>query len=133
TAPRAITPWALGAFFVFATLMTALTAATLFAPDTPLTAIWSVKPTDYEALRALAPASAFAFAALSLAMAATAFGCLLRKRWGLMLALAIFSVNALGDAGRAFFGAPLEAALGVSIAGAIIWWLLRPRVRALFA
>lgn len=130
---RAFTPIALGCFFTFATVMTGVVSITLFAPGGPLDAMWQVKPHEYQDLLLLRPASSAGFAALCIAMAATAFGCFRRKRWGWMLAVAIFTINALGDAAHGLSGAWLEGAIGVAIAMLILWWLTQPRVRALFS
>jgi hypothetical protein len=130
---RAITPTALGCFFTFATLMTGAVSVTLFAPGGPLDAMWQIKPHEYEDLLLLRPASSAGFAALCISMAATAFGCLRNKRWGWMLAIAIFTINALGDALRALTGGLVEGLFGAAVAALIVWWLTRAHVRALFA
>lgn len=129
---KPLTPAALGAFFSFATLMTGAVFVTLFAPGTPLDEMWAIKPREYDALLLLRPASTAGFALLCALMATTAAGVFLRKRWGLRLAIAIFALNALGDAWRALTGSPLEGLLGVSIAGAVLWWLAQARVRSQF-
>ena len=130
---RAVTPVALGCFFTFATAMTGAVSITLFAPGGPLDAMWQIKPHEYEDLLLLRPVSSVGFAALCVAMAATAFGCFRRKRWGWTLAVALFAINALGDAAHGLSGAWLDGAIGVSIALLILWWLTRSRVRALFS
>ena len=130
---RTATPLALGCFFALATLMTGVVSVTLFAPGGPLDAIWQIKPHEYQDLLLLRPTSSAGFAILCIAMAATMIGCFQRKRWGLMLAITIFAINALGDAAHAFSGAWAEGAFGVAVAALILWWLTRHRVRALFA
>jgi len=56
-------------------------------------------------------------------------------RWphlGLWLAITIFVINGLSDAGQILFGHFLEGGIGVAVAGAIVFYLLRPKVRGTF-
>lgn len=128
---RALAPPLLAAFFAFATTMTALVAMTLLAPGGGADAIWKVKPDAYAQLLAFAPASGWAFAALSVLMAATCVGCFTRRNWGWMLAVGVIAANAIGDGVR-IASSPLEGSAGVVIAGAILYWFTRPTTRALF-
>ncbi|MEZ5994758.1 MAG: hypothetical protein R3C25_03315 [Hyphomonadaceae bacterium] len=130
---RPITPTALGVFFLLSTALTAAVAISLAAPGGALDAMWALKPGAHEQLLDLRPASTLGFAALSLAMAATAYGVARRRAWGWRSALAIFAINGLGDGARAATGAWAEGLLGAAIAAAILWWLMRPPVRALFS
>ena len=65
-------------------------------------------------------------------MAATAYGAMRRKRWGLNLAMLIFTANAAGDAVRGFMGDMLEGAIGVVVAGLILYALSCPQIRSVF-
>jgi hypothetical protein len=129
---RAVTPVALGVFFTLSTLICAAVSATLLAPNTPLDAMWALKPAAHQDLLLLRPASTAGFIVLTLAMASAAWGCFGRKRWGRILALVIFALNGLGDAARALTGGLVEGLVGVAVAAVLLWWLTRPRVRALF-
>lgn len=129
---RPVTPAALAAFFALAELLTAVVFVTLLAPGTPIDAIWAIKPAEYQDLLLLRPASTLGFLVLAAAMGFALAGCSQRRHWGLNLAIAIFALNALGDAARALSGDVLEGLIGVVIAGVILWWLTRPNVRALF-
>ena len=131
-ARRPLTPAALSAFFAFATLMTAITAITLLAPGGPLDAIWVMKPREYQQLKAMGPWVCAGFVALSLAAAVGAVGLFRRRSWGWRFAVAAFAINGLSDAARIAFGAVLEGLIGVAVAGLVLAWLTRPRVRALF-
>ena len=129
---RPWTPVLLGAFFAFATLMCTLAGISLLTPGGPLDWIWLIKPEEHGLLIALGPWAGAGFLALAVAMAAACLGTFRRRRWGLWLAMAIFAVNAAGDAARMTSGAMLEGAIGVAVTGVILWWLTRPRVLALF-
>lgn len=48
------------------------------------------------------------------------------------MAIAVFAANALGDVGQVFAGRIWEGALGITVAVAIVLWLMRPPVKAAF-
>jgi hypothetical protein len=95
--------------------------------------MWSIKPAAHEDMMLLRPASSGGFASLAAAMAAAAYGCFKRRRWGRTLAVIILALNALGDAIHVIQSGAIEGALGVVIAGALVLWITRPRVKALFS
>ena len=130
--PRPVTPAALGAFCVFAALMAAFAAQTLLAPGGPLDALWRIKPAEHAQLLAMGPRVGLGFCALSVAAVVVSVGVFRRRRWAWWAAIAALLANATGDAARALTGAWIEGGVGVAITGAIVWWLTRPRVRALF-
>jgi hypothetical protein len=127
-----VTPWLLGAFCLFATAMALLAAVTLLNPGTVLDGAWSLKPGAHAELAAMGSWVGYGFAALAIVAIWTARGVLTRRLWGWRLAVAGLAVNGLADAARIPFGAVLEGLTGVAVTGAILWWLTRPRVRALF-
>jgi hypothetical protein len=130
---RAWTPVLLGAFFAFATSMCVAAGVSLLTPGGWLDWIWLIKPEEHGLLVALGPWAGWGFLGLAVAMAAASWGTFRRRRWGLWLAMAIFAANAAGDAARITSGAVLEGVIGVAVTGAILWWLTRPKVRALFS
>ena len=119
-------------FFVIAALIAVAAGVSLLVPG-PFDAIWRIKPAEHAVLAVWAPASGVGFLALGGFMAAAAIGLYQRRRWGWRLAIGIFTINGLGDAGRALTGAMLEGLIGVAVAVALIWWLTRRSVRAEFA
>ncbi len=70
------------------------------------------------------------FLGLAVVMAAASVGCFLQRRWGWRLAVTIFAVNGLSDAGQLIVGHVVEGAIGVVVAGAILFYLMRASVRA---
>lgn len=112
--------------------MCALAGTSLLTPGGPLDWIWWIKPGEHRQLLELGPAVGAGFLGLALVMAMASFGSFARRRWAWALALAIFAVNAFGDAARIPFGALAEGLVGLAATGAILWWLTRPSVRALF-
>ncbi|MEP6967010.1 MAG: hypothetical protein ABI906_02915 [Pseudomonadota bacterium] len=122
----------MGLFFALAMVLTAAAGASLLSPNGPLDVMWRLKPSEHAILLRMGPLVGIGFIGLSAAMMATSVGCFARRRWGWGLAVAIFVVNGLADAARVLGGAPVEGALGVTVATLIVWWLTRPRVRRLF-
>src|SRR5678809_1270988 len=105
---RPITPRIVGAFYCMASLICAAAGASILMPRGTFDWMWAIKPGAYEQLRAVAPWSGLGFCLLALAMALTSIGCFQRKRWGWLLAVAIFAINGLTDAARLFAGEVLE-------------------------
>jgi hypothetical protein len=122
----------LGAFFAFSTAMCALAGTSLLTPGGPLDWIWRMKPTEHRELLEMGPAIGAGFLGLALVMALASFGSFTRRRWAWPLAVAIFAVNAVGDAARIPFGAPAEGLVGVAVTVAILWAMTRPAERASF-
>src|SRR6185369_8958132 len=118
-----------GSFFAFATAMCALAGASLLTPGGPLDWIWRLKPSEHRQLLEMGPGVGFGFVGLAAVMALASLGSFGRRRWAWPLALAIFAMNALGDAARIPFGA-LEGLAGIVVTAAILWWLARRPVRA---
>lgn len=112
--------------------MCALAGASLLTPGGPLDWIWRAKPGEHRQLLEMGPAVGAGFLGLALIMALASMGSFARRQWAWKLALAIFAVNALADAARIPFGAAAEGLIGIAATAAILWWLTRQRVRALF-
>ena len=129
---RPLTPLVFGAFFAFATAMCVLAGLSLLTAGGPLDAMWRWKPQDYQQVREVGPLAGWGFLLLALVMASACLGMFRPREWGRRLAIAILAVNAAGDAARIVMGAWWEGAIGVSVAAALIWWLIRSPVRALF-
>jgi hypothetical protein len=59
-------------------------------------------------------------------------GLLSPPEMGWWLAVSIFLVNAISDAGQILLGHRLEGSIGVAVAGTILLYLAKPKVRATF-
>lgn len=121
-----------GVFFLAATVILISVGTALLWPGTPLDAIWLLRP-DREALltpyrQSLGPA----FLLLAIPSAFASIGCFLRQPSGWWVAVAIFAANGVGDIVQLVTGHFLEGAFGVLVAGALIFYLTRPSVRAAF-
>jgi hypothetical protein len=129
---RSLAQIALGIFFTIAALICLVAAFTVLYPETPVSAVWRIKPEAFAQLLQLSPWTGLGFFVLSGLMAATAWGALQRRRWGWRMAIAIFAANGAGDLAQIFAGRIFEGALGIVIVVAVILYLTRPEVKSAF-
>lgn len=73
------------------------------------------------------------FLFLGLALSVTGAGWFKRRLWGWRLAVAIIATQVLGDLVNVLRGDIVRGAIGFTIAGALLFYLLRSDVRAAFA
>ena len=124
---------AIGVFLFFGGAMAGLAATTLLLPGTPLDHAWTLNPTAYTQLSPLGTKVGILFLLLTVALAASGIGWFRRRLWGWRLAVAIVGTQILGDVVNLVRGDLLRGGTGVIIAGALLLYLLRPRVRAAFS
>ncbi len=113
------------AFFAFGTLMCLLTMFLLAFPNTPLDAFWRLNPGVHDFLSAH---SAWAFplmAVVGIACGSASIGLARRAEWGRRLAIVVLAVNLLGDLGGAIVRHDPRTLIGLPIAGAMIWFLVK--------
>jgi hypothetical protein len=122
-----------GIFLLVATLVAALAATTIMLPGTPLDRIWELNPRAHRQLAPLGRPIGALFLLLAAALATAAFGWFRRRRWGWLLTVTIIAVQLLGDFVNALSGHFLDGAIGVSIASALLSYLLRGNVKRAFA
>jgi len=116
-------------FFALATCILLAVGCALLLPGTKLEAIWAAYPARRSMLMPYRLWLGPGFLALTAVMASTCIGCFLRRRWSWRLAVAIFAANGLGDTIQLLLGHILEGGIGVAVAGTILFYLTRPRVR----
>jgi len=119
-------------FFAVATLILLSVGTALVAPGSAFEAIWLLYPARRSLLLPYRTWLGPGFLILAFVMASASIGCFRHRRWGWWLAVAIFSVNGLGDAAQLLTGHMLEGGIGVSVAAAILFFLSRPKVRETF-
>jgi hypothetical protein len=73
------------------------------------------------------------FVLLGVALAAAGIGWFRRRLWGWRLAVVIIATQVVGDVINCIRGDWLRGGIGVVIAGALLLFLLRPRVKNAFA
>lgn len=129
--PRGVT--AFGVFLIFGTTMALLAAMTLLFSGTPLDRVWTLNPRAHAELAPFGKSAGVGFALLAVALALAAVGWFHRRSWGWRLAVALIAAQVLGNLVNFFRGRVLEGAVGITIAGALLLYLLSRSIRILFA
>lgn len=124
---------AVGIFLFFGATMASLAAITLLWRGTSLDHIWSLNPAAYRQLAPLGRRVGILFLLLALALAAAGTGWFQRRLWGWQLAVAIIAIQTVGDVINCIGGDWLRGGIGVLVAGALLLFLLRPKVKKMFA
>jgi hypothetical protein len=127
-------PWfaALGIFLFFGATMASLAAITLLWRGTVLDGAWALNPTAYGQLATMGGKVGVLFLLLAAALAMAGIGWFRRRVWGWSLAVVILAIQVLGDIVNCVRGDWLRGAVGVVIAGALLLYLARPKVRGVF-
>jgi hypothetical protein len=128
--PRGFVP--IGVFFLFGATMAGYAAATLLNPGTRLDGLWVLNKTGHAQLLSLGKGAGLGFAVLSALLCAAAVGWFRRRHWGWLLGTTIIAINALGDLINGIRGEPLKGAVGVAIAGLLLFYMTRSEVRNYF-
>jgi len=123
---------AIGAFLFFGSGMAALAATSLIWRGTLLEPMWRLNPDAYQKLAPLGAVVGMAFVFLSAMLAAAGIGWFRRRFWGWVLAVAIIATQVLGGVVNLLRRDVIGGATGIIIAGALLWYLLQPAVRAFF-
>jgi len=131
-APKAAALTAVGIFLLFGSLMAFLAGTTLVWPGTALDRMWLLNPPAYQRLAPLGKFAGIPFLTLSALLALAAIGWFHRRLWAWRLTVVIVAIQVLGGFVNLFLGHLPEAATGILIAGALLLYLLRPRVRSAF-
>jgi hypothetical protein len=133
TMTRTATVAVVAGFLFLASAIAVITGVSLLTPSPHWNWLWDLNRPAYMAFHKLGRLSGV----LLLVVAAGAFiaanGLLRRRRWAWWMAVALFSVNGLGDlAALLLRGEVIRGGSGVLIAGAFLFCLTRPRVRRQF-
>jgi hypothetical protein len=112
--------------------MAALAGTTLVWRGTPLDRLWAVNRPAYMQLAPIGSTVAPLFFLLSATLAAAASGWFKLRLWGWRLTVGIITVHVAGDFVNLLRGDFLRGGTGFTIAGVLLFYLLRPRARASF-
>jgi hypothetical protein len=123
---------AVGIFLFFGATMASLAAITLLWPATPLDRLWVLNPKAHEQLAPLGSTVGILFLLLGAALTAAGIGWFRRRLWGWRLAVGIITTQVVGDVVNCVRGDWLRGGTGVVIAGALLLFLLSPKIRAAF-
>ena len=128
--PRGIT--AVGVFLFFGATMASFAGTTLTWPGTSLDRLWALNPAAHKQLATFAKPAGFLFLLLAATLALAATGWFKQRLWGWRLAVAVIATQVLGDLVNFFRGDYWRGGVGFSIASALLFYLSRPAVRAVF-
>jgi len=123
---------AIGIFLFFGASIASLAATTLLWRGTALDRLWKLNPTAYEQLAPLGRIVGILLFGLGAALITAGMGWFRRRLWGWRLAVVIISTQVLGDVVNCVRGDWLRGGTGVIIAGALLLFLLQPRIRGNF-
>lgn len=112
--------------------MALLARSTLIWRGSALDRMWVLNAPAYKQLSAFGKAIGVPFLVLGGALLAAGIGWFRRHLWGWRLAVAIIATQLFGDGVSIFMGHFIRGSAGVTIAGALLLYLLRPEVRAAF-
>ena len=124
---------AIGIFLLFGAVMASLAGTTLVWHGSALGRIWILNPRAYKELAPFGKAVGIPFLLLAVALAGAGIGWFKRRRWGWRLAVAVIATQVLGNLLNIFMGDVVRGGVGFLIAGALLFYLLRPEVRSAFA
>ena len=113
--------------------MAGLAATTLLWHGTFLDRAWKLNPAAYAQLAPLGSKIGILFVLLSAALLLSGLGWFRRRLWGWRLAVVIIAIQVLGDITNLIRGDWLRGGIGVVVAGALLFYLGTPRVRAEFS
>jgi hypothetical protein len=123
---------AMGVFLFFGASMALLAGTTLIWQGTFLDHIWVLNAPAYKQLAPFGKTVGVPFLVLCAALAAASVGWFGRRLWGWRLAVVIIATQVFGDLISIFMGHFVRGAVGVTIASALLLYLLRARVRGAF-
>jgi hypothetical protein len=122
----------MGVFLLFDAAMASLAGTTLTWPGTSLDSLWARNPTAHKQLATLAKPAGILFLLLAAVLALAGIGWFKHRLWGWRLAAAVIATQVLGDLVNFFRGDYWRGGVGFSIEAALLFYLLRPAVRAVF-
>lgn len=124
---------AVGIFLFLGAAMCALAGETLIWRGTTIERIWELNPTAYRLLAPHGTTVGPLFFLLGTMMIAAGIGWLRGRHWGWVLTVIIFATQCLGDLVNCLRGDLIRGSIGFVIAGALLMYLLSPKVRGSFA
>jgi len=123
---------AIGIFLFFGAVVAGLAAITLLWRGTPLDRLWVLNQMAYKRLVPMGRAVGILFLLLSGALTTAGIGWFRRRPWGWRLAVVIIATQVVGDLVNCVRGDLLRGGTGVIVAGALLLFLWRPKIRDSF-
>ena len=123
---------AIGIFLFFGAVMAGLAAITLLWRGTPLDRLWVLNQMAYKRLVPMGRVVGVLFLLLSGALTTAGIGWFRRRPWGWRLAVVIIATQVVGDLVNCVRGDLLRGGTGVIVAGALLLFFWRPKIRDSF-
>jgi hypothetical protein len=115
----------LAIFFAFGACMCGLTVGLLLFPCSALDWLWRLNPEAHAAFQWIGRLSILLMAIVGVACALAAIGLARNASWGRWLGILILAANLVGDLTNALVRHDPRTFVGVPIAGAMIFYLVR--------
>jgi hypothetical protein len=122
----------MGIFLFFGAAMAALAGTTLIWRGTVLDRAWDLNPEAYRQLAPMGRGVGALFLLLSAALAVAGSGWFRRRHWGYWLAVIIIMTQVAGNLVNTLRGDTLRGWAGFLLAGALLLYLLRAKMRNVF-
>ena len=122
-----------GVFLLWGATMAFLAAITLTWRGTALDRVWAINPAGYKQLAPFGSKAGILFAALGVTLAAAGIGWFKKFLWAWRLAVGIIATQVVGNIVNLLLGRILEGAVGITASSALLFYLFRRHVRAVFA
>ena len=110
-------------FFAAGALICIVVMLALAFPGSPLEMIWRLRPGVRDEFQEFGTWAIILMAAVGAACGLSAFGLARGAEWGRRIAIAVLTVNLVGDAFNAVFRGDLRTLIGLPIGGLMIWYL----------
>jgi hypothetical protein len=114
------------AFFTFGAIMCVLTTVLLLFPGTALDVLWRLNPNAHAGFQSIGNWSIAIMFVVGSGCLFTAIGLWRGTIWGACMAVIILAANMAGDLFNGFFRHDYRALLGLPVAAAMIFYLVRP-------
>jgi hypothetical protein len=124
---------ALGIFLLFGSVMASLAGTSLVWPGKIFDRMWEVNPRAYNQLAPYGKTVGILFVLLGITLAFSGVGWFKRRVWGWRLVVIIIVTQVLASFVTALMGGVTRGLVGAIISGALLFYLLRPAVRATFS
>jgi hypothetical protein len=118
---------AIALFFAFGTGMSALTALLLCFPGSSLDLVWNLNPEAHDGFRLIGGPAVLLMAVVAASCAAAGIGLWRIRGWGYWIAVAVLSINVIGDILNFVVRHDWRTLIGLPVGGAMILFLYRRR------
>jgi len=124
---------ALAIFFAAGAVVCVVSTTALLFPGSVLEPMWRLNPRGHAAFVSMGPWAPVLLSVVGVGCAAAAHGLRSGRSWGRRLAIALITINLIGDAANVVSGTEPRAVIGIPITALLLLYLATGRVRAYFA